>query len=61
MTQSPNPSQTHLEVKLREVLKQHQRDGLSMIGGVERLVGSLVRAVEEWIEEERRAAEKRTA
>jgi hypothetical protein len=44
-------TQHHLETRLREVLKQHQRDGLSMIGNVDRLVGTLVRAVEDWIEE----------
>lgn len=43
--------QKELEAKLREVLKEHQRDGLSMIGNVDKLVTSLVHAVHEWIEE----------
>ncbi|HLJ25262.1 MAG TPA: hypothetical protein VKY85_00975 [Candidatus Angelobacter sp.] len=50
----------NLAARLREVLKEHQRDGLSMIGGVDKLVGSLVRSVEEWLEEES-AAERKSA
>jgi len=41
-----------LLAKLREVLKDHQRDGLSMIGNVEQLTRRLVQAVEGWIEHE---------
>lgn len=41
-----------LEAKLREVLKDHQRDGLSMIGNVEQLTRRLVQAVESWLERE---------
>lgn len=41
-----------LEAKLREVLKDHQRDGLNMIGNVEQLTRRLVHAVESWIEGE---------
>lgn len=43
--------QNQLAARLREVLKEHQRDGLSMIGGVDKLVHTLVHAVHEWIEE----------
>lgn len=39
-----------LQVKLRGVLKEHQRDGLNMIGNVDQLVHRLVDAVDEWIE-----------
>ena len=55
-------TQTHSELatRLREVLKEHQRDGLSMIGGVDKLVHSLVRAVHDWIEEEQ-GLEKKSA
>ena len=52
--------ETPLETRLREVLKEHQRDGLSMIGNVDKLVVSLVHAVESWLEEER-IAEKKSA
>lgn len=52
--------ETQLAAKLREVLKEHQRDGMSMIGGVDKLVHSLVRAVHEWIDEEP-APEKKSA
>lgn len=52
--------ENELATSLREVLKEHQRDGLSMIGNVDKLVGSLVRAVEAWLEQER-IAEKRSA
>jgi hypothetical protein len=41
-----------LQATLREVLKDHQRDGLSMIGNVEQLTRRLVQAVEGWIENE---------
>ena len=40
-----------LEARLREVLKDHQRDGLSMIGNVEQLTRRLVQTVEGWLEE----------
>ncbi len=45
-------TQTELAARLKNVLKEHQRDGLNMIGGVDKLVVSLVTAVEVWIEEE---------
>jgi hypothetical protein len=53
----------HLELaaRLREVLKEHQRDGLSMIGNVDKLVASLTRAVEEWIAEDSPAIQKKSA
>ncbi|HWX53592.1 MAG TPA: hypothetical protein VN176_03260 [Verrucomicrobiae bacterium] len=44
-------TQTELAARLRDVLKEHQRDGLSMIGGVDKLVTSLVTAVQAWIDE----------
>lgn len=47
-----------LQAKLREVLKDHQRDGLSMIGNVEQLTRRLVQAVEGWIEHEPFAGRK---
>jgi hypothetical protein len=40
-----------LAARLRQVLKDHQRDGLNMIGNVDKLVASLVRAVQDWEEE----------
>jgi Txe/YoeB family toxin of Txe-Axe toxin-antitoxin module len=52
--------ETRLTKRLREVLKEHQRDGLSMIGNVDKLVGSLARAVESWLAEEK-LAEKKSA
>jgi Txe/YoeB family toxin of Txe-Axe toxin-antitoxin module len=53
-------SQSQLATRLREVLKEHQRDGLSMIGNVDKLVGSLVRAVDTWLDEEK-SMEKKSA
>lgn len=52
--------ESQLATRLREVLKEHQRDGLSMIGGVDKLVHSLMQAVHEWTEEEP-VAEKKSA
>ncbi|HMF91911.1 MAG TPA: bifunctional precorrin-2 dehydrogenase/sirohydrochlorin ferrochelatase [Candidatus Angelobacter sp.] len=47
-----------LEGKLREVLKDHQRDGLNMIGNVEQLTRKLLQAVETWIDHEPFAGRK---
>jgi hypothetical protein len=47
-----------LEVKVREALKEHQREGLNMIGNVDQLVRRLVQAVEEWLEESSLATKK---
>ena len=58
MSETSTHTDTELAARIREVLKDHQRDGMSMIGNVDKLVGSLVRAVHDWIEEERNAARK---
>jgi len=59
---SHETAHTHNELasRLREVLKDHQRDGLNMIGNVDKLVVSLVQAVEKWLDEQR-VAEKKSA
>ena len=49
-----------LAARLREVLKEHQRDGLNMIGNVDKLVASLVQAVQEW-ENEQGKTQRRSA
>ena len=41
-------NESTLAAKLREVLKEHQRDGLNVIGNVDKLVASLARAVQDW-------------
>ena len=43
---------TELTARLKEVLKEHQRDGLSMIGNGDKLVASLVEFIEEWVDED---------
>ena len=43
--------QSELENKLRDVLREHQHEGLNMIGNADQLLHRLVRAVEEWIED----------
>jgi hypothetical protein len=43
---------TDLEVKLRQVLREHQHEGLNMIGSADQLLHSLVEAVDEWLLEE---------
>lgn len=58
MSYTPANPESRLTARLREVLKEHQRDGLNMIGNVDKLVGSLARAVEAWLEEERVAGKK---
>jgi hypothetical protein len=49
-----------LEATLKETLKQHQREGLNMIGNVDQLLQRLVHAVEQWIDDEL-VAERRSA
>jgi hypothetical protein len=44
---------SQLEARLRETLKNHQREGLNMIGNVDQLLGSLMHTVEEWLEADR--------
>ena len=39
-----------LEAKLRYALKEHQHEGLNMIGSADQLLHRLVKAVEEWTE-----------
>ena len=41
---------SELETKLRHALKEHQHEGLNMIGNAEQLLHRLVDAVEEWTE-----------
>jgi hypothetical protein len=45
--------QNELEAKLRDTLKEHQREGMNIVGNVDQLVQRLVRAVKEWAEDER--------
>jgi hypothetical protein len=51
---------SQLEARLRETLKNHQREGLNMIGNVDQLLGRLMHTVEEWLEAER-ADRRKTA
>jgi len=39
-----------LEAKLRHALKEHQHEGLNMIGNADQLLHRLIDAVEEWTE-----------
>jgi hypothetical protein len=43
-----NTRRDELEAKLRDALKEHQHEGLHLVGGVDQLIGRLLRAVEEW-------------
>jgi hypothetical protein len=43
--------QSELENKLRRALKEHQSEGLNMIGNADQLLHRLVEAVDEWIED----------
>jgi len=40
-----------LEQKLKRALREHQHEGLNMIGNADQLLHRLVGAVEEWISE----------
>ena len=39
-----------LEARVKETLKEHQREGLNMIGNVDQLAQRLVRTVEQWVD-----------
>jgi hypothetical protein len=47
-----------LEARVKEALKEHQREGLNMIGNVDQLTHRLVRAVEHWVDEDTLAQRK---
>ena len=42
---------TALEIKLKQALREHQHEGLNMIGNAEQLLRRLVDAVDEWTED----------
>ncbi|MGE5323375.1 MAG: hypothetical protein ACM3SW_10960 [Actinomycetota bacterium] len=37
-----------LEVRLRDALREHQHEGLHLIGGTDQLIARLLNAVEDW-------------
>lgn len=43
-----NTRRDELETRLRNALKEHQHEGLHLIGGTDQLIARLLRAVEEW-------------
>jgi hypothetical protein len=54
-----NPSQRiELEAQLRQTLKEHQQEGLHMVGGADQLIARLLDTVEEWIEGDHKTARK---
>ncbi len=52
---------TELESKLRQVLREHQHEGLNMIGSADQLLHRIVEAVEEWVVEEQPYTRQKTA
>lgn len=42
---------SELEARLKNALREHQHEGLNMIGNADQLLHRLVEAVEEWTEE----------
>ena len=53
-----HPLRNELEARLRQALREHQHEGLHMVGGADQLVHRLVAAVEDWIERERQGRRK---
>jgi hypothetical protein len=47
-----------LEAQIRQTLKDHQHEGLHMIGGVDQLVNRLLDTVEEWLQADHKLARK---
>ncbi|HWG48722.1 MAG TPA: hypothetical protein VN669_03460 [Candidatus Acidoferrales bacterium] len=37
-----------LEIRLRKAVKEHQQEGLHLIGGTDELIARLLNTVEEW-------------
>jgi hypothetical protein len=51
-------TRSDLENRLRYALKEHQHEGLNMIGNADQLLHRLVSAVEEWIQDQPLARQK---
>jgi flagellar basal body-associated protein FliL len=47
-----------LEAKLRQTLKDHQHEGLHMVGGADQLIARLVDTVEEWLQHDLKIVRK---
>ncbi len=47
-----------LETKLRQTLKDHQHEGLHMVGGADQLIGRLLDTVEQWLQSDRKFIRK---
>lgn len=43
-----NTRRDELETRLRNALKEHQHEGLHLIGGTDQLIARLLQAVEQW-------------
>jgi hypothetical protein len=43
-----NTRRNELEARLRSALKEHQHEGLHLVGGSDQLITRLLRAVEDW-------------
>lgn len=50
-----------LENKLRLVLKEHQQEGLNMIGSADQLLHRILEAVDEWVIEDRPYTRQKSA
>jgi hypothetical protein len=53
-----NSQRIELEAQIRQTLKDHQHEGLHMIGGVDQLVNRLLNTVEEWLQADRKLTRK---
>ncbi len=53
-----NQTRAELAAALKQAVKEHQHEGLNMIGGADQLVERLVHAVEDWLEADQRTRQK---
>ncbi len=53
-----NLQRTELEKRLKAALREHQHEGLHMVGGVDQLIPLLVAAVEDWLQNSTKAFQK---
>jgi hypothetical protein len=49
---------SELEKRLKAALREHQHEGLHVVGGVDQLIPLLVAAVEEWLEDGTKVSRK---
>ncbi len=53
-----NLQRIELEQRLKAALREHQHEGLHMVGGVDQLIPLLVAAVDDWLQNSTKVFQK---